>query len=164
MINDIFDNQLKNPQFLSMTPNAEVKRELVQTTKSSLMGSHARFKSIDLNIVDSIVNRSYRSTSQQPEVDQTQISTNAAKYIDKVFEQLKTQASKAKLIFKQDFVDQPAQFKTLKDALKFSIFFNQKLLTSLQENKDQGKRLQEQAKLIEELSMKQPEQVDEVTA
>jgi hypothetical protein len=112
-----------------MTPNDALRKEPAQSTKSIHVGSHARFKSIDLNLVDSIANRSYRSTSQQPDADQTQMSTNGAKFIDKVFEQLKVQTSKAKQIFSGDFIDQPPNFKTLKDALKFSLNFNQKLVS-----------------------------------
>jgi len=59
----ILSHHTKNPQFLSMTPNTDLRKEQVQSTKAALQSSHARFKSIDLNIVDSIVSKHYRSTS-----------------------------------------------------------------------------------------------------
>ena len=44
---------------------------------------HSRFKSIDLNIVDSITDKSYRSVSA---VDETNVySTNGAKYVEKIY-------------------------------------------------------------------------------
>jgi len=77
----------KIPQFLSITPNSDLRK----LPKAADLGSHTRFKSIDLNIVDSIVSKHYRSTSQQPDfLDQTTNTNGATKYIDKVFEQLKT--------------------------------------------------------------------------
>jgi hypothetical protein len=42
-------------------PPAESRKDGLSIAKSVI--SHARFKSIDLNIVDSIADRSYRSTS-----------------------------------------------------------------------------------------------------
>jgi hypothetical protein len=65
----ILSHSSKIPQFLSITPNADLRKVPAQSTKPALEGSHARFKSIDLNIVDSIVSKHYRSTSQQPDLD-----------------------------------------------------------------------------------------------
>ena len=53
-------------------------------------------RSIDLNIVDSIVDRSYRSVScnavavDGDNTSQAGFSTNGAKYVDKIYEQLKS--------------------------------------------------------------------------
>jgi hypothetical protein len=49
-------------------------------------------------------------------------------------------------------METPSSFKTLKDALKFCLAFNQKLLTSFEGGLDRDKILAQQAKIIEELA------------
>lgn len=58
----------KNPQFSAKTPGLNDSRKDSITNAKSLL-SHARFRSIDLNIVDSITDKSYRSISQPPDAD-----------------------------------------------------------------------------------------------
>ena len=60
------------------------------------------------------------------------------KYIDKVYEQLRTQFEKSRNLFpSEDEAAEPTPFRNMKEALKFALGFNTKLINALQEREDQ---------------------------